>query len=150
MTAVEIAVALGAAHHSGGWWRCRCPAHGSRGPTLALRDGERGLIVKCWAGCDPREVLAELHRCGLTRCETDRVRPTRTAIRRGDPADDAARRIALARRIWEDARDARQSPVVAYFARRGINHPSTGFAAVGARAAPPGRRQRPGHGCARR
>jgi integrase len=29
---------------------------------LALRDGNRGLIVKCWAGCDPRDVLAELRR----------------------------------------------------------------------------------------
>lgn len=45
MTAAEIAAALGAAHRSQAWWRCRCPAHGSRGATLALRDGVHGLIV---------------------------------------------------------------------------------------------------------
>ena len=33
MTAGEIAAA-------GAWWRCRCPVHGSRGATLALRDGD--------------------------------------------------------------------------------------------------------------
>ncbi len=42
MTAAEIAAALGGGHRSGAWWRCRCPVHGSRGPTLALRDHERG------------------------------------------------------------------------------------------------------------
>jgi hypothetical protein len=38
MTAAEIAATLGGACRSGAWWRCRCPVHGSRGATLALRD----------------------------------------------------------------------------------------------------------------
>jgi putative DNA primase/helicase len=120
VTAAEIAGALGGAHRSGGWWRCRCPVHSSRGPSLSVRDGDRGLIVKCFAGCDPRHVLAELRHCGLIGCERDHDRPTRAAIRGGDPADDTARRIALARRIWEGARDATESPVMAYLADRGI------------------------------
>ena len=37
MTAGEIAAA-------GAWWRCRCPVHGSRGATLALRDGDDLII----------------------------------------------------------------------------------------------------------
>ena len=55
MAVAEIAAALGGAPRSAGWWRCPCPVHGGRGATLALRDGERGLIVKCWVGCDPRD-----------------------------------------------------------------------------------------------
>ena len=50
MNAAEIAVALGAAHRSGQWWRCLCPVHGSRtgrSATLALRDGDRGLLIRC-------------------------------------------------------------------------------------------------------
>ena len=66
MSAAEIAAALGAAHRSGVWWRCRCPVHDSRGATLALRDDNGALIVKCWAGCDGRDVLIELRRRGLT------------------------------------------------------------------------------------
>ena len=65
MTAAEITNALGGTFRSNGWWRCRCPIHASGGLTRALRDGERGLIVKCWAGCQPRDVLAELRRRGL-------------------------------------------------------------------------------------
>src|SRR4030081_2939824 len=65
MTAIEIARSLGGGSRSGDWWRCRCPVHGSRGATLALRDGERGLIVECFGGCDRRDVLTELRRRGL-------------------------------------------------------------------------------------
>jgi hypothetical protein len=49
MTAAEIATVLGLAHRSGRWWRCRCPVHGSRGATLALRDGDRALVA-AWGG----------------------------------------------------------------------------------------------------
>lgn len=121
MTAREIAAALRAAHRSGAWWRCRCPVHCSRGPTLALRDGERGgLIVKCFGGCDAPDVLAELRRLGLIS-DGARDRPHRLpGTTRPDERDDAARRLAMAQRIWNSAHDARGSPVVRYLASRGI------------------------------
>src|SRR3954471_20351205 len=65
MPAAEIAAALGGAYRSGAWHRCRCPVHQSRGPTLALRDGPRGLIAHCHAGCARDDILAELSRLGL-------------------------------------------------------------------------------------
>ena len=74
MNAAEIAAALGAPCRAGPWWRCRCPVHGSLGATLALRDGERGLIVKCFAGCDARDVLAELRRCHMLAGPADGTR----------------------------------------------------------------------------
>ena len=125
MTAAEIAARLGAAHRSGRFWRCLCPVHGSRtgrSATLALRDGDHGLIVKCFAGCDPRDILAELRRRGLIEGrEESRIksRPSRPIDRR----DDGRRNIEFARRIWDAARDARGSPVVCYLARRGITLP---------------------------
>jgi hypothetical protein len=122
MTAAEIATALGAAHRSGQWWRCLCPVHGSRtgrSATLALRDGERGLIVKCWAGCDPRDVLAELRQRGLLQNYHHDANPTPVTVG-GDDRADTAQRIAVARRIWDAASDARGSPVAHYLASRGI------------------------------
>ena len=101
MTAAEIATALGRAQRSGRWWRCLCPVHGSRtghSATLALRDGDRGLVVKCWAGCDARDVLAELRRLGLLPGCRDGGWPAPAATRGNDRADDA-RRIALAQRV---------------------------------------------------
>jgi hypothetical protein len=125
MTAAMIAAALGVAHRSGVWWRCRCPVHHSRSSTLALRDGDRRIIVKCWAGCDSRNVLAELRRRGLIVGGSQHLR---TDI---SPApldrDDAVSRMAHARRIWESAREALRSPVVSYLVGRGItlNPPSS-------------------------
>lgn len=124
MTASKIAIALGGTCRSGRWWRCRCPVHGSHSATLALRDGEQGLLVKCFAGCDARDVFAELRWRGLLgdaphdRCH----RPARAIIPPHNRAD-AVHRIALARRIWNVARDARGSPVVRYLAGRRITIP---------------------------
>jgi putative DNA primase/helicase len=117
MRAADIAGALGGACRSGGWHRCRCPVHGSAGPTLALRDGARGLVVVCHAGCGRDDILAELRRRGL-------IGPGRATAPAGtlpiarDRADDADRRLRLARRIWDAARDAADTPVAAYLAGR--------------------------------
>ena len=66
MNAAEIAVDLGGASRSGRGWLCRCPVHPDRTPSLSVMDGDRApIVVKCFAGCDSREVLAELRRLGL-------------------------------------------------------------------------------------
>jgi hypothetical protein len=119
MTAVEIARVLGAARRSGGpWWSCRCPAHDDRSPSLSLRDGDHGLIVHCWAGCDPCEVLAELRRLGLL--SNDRRDYPWYAKDRADDSHDRERRTEIARRIWNAAKDARGTPVERYLRSRGI------------------------------
>lgn len=40
----------------------RCPAHDDREPSLSLRQGDRGILVTCFAGCDRMDVLRELRR----------------------------------------------------------------------------------------
>jgi hypothetical protein len=120
MTAAEIAAALGAARRSGGWWRCLCPAHSSRGATLAIRDGDRGLIAKCFAGCDRRDVLAALKQrllIGYTGAGNGTFRHFA-----GRASDDVAR-IVAARRMWDRAREAVGTPVAAYLAGRGVSIP---------------------------
>ena len=39
-------------------WRARCPAHGSRGLTLSLKDTGDRLLMNCFAGCAPADILA--------------------------------------------------------------------------------------------
>jgi putative DNA primase/helicase len=115
MSASEIAATLGAAHRSGDWWRCLCPVHGSstgRSSTLAIRDGDHGLIVKCWAGCDRHTVIAEL---GRRRLIGDRVP---TPVPRG--TKDDASRVEFAQKIWSRTHDLERSPVAAYLSGRGI------------------------------
>jgi Toprim domain len=62
--AARISRALGG-RRSGNGYLAPCPVHQDRKPSLSLRDGTLGLLVHCFAGCDPRHVLAELRHCGL-------------------------------------------------------------------------------------
>jgi putative DNA primase/helicase len=124
LIAAQIAAALGNSRHMGGWWRCVCPVHGSRtgrSLSLALRDHPRGLAVRCHAGCDPCEVLAELRRLGLLGGHSEGARQSHLMPRSNDTS--AARRAALAQRIWDTAGDARRSPVERYLPNRGITIP---------------------------
>jgi hypothetical protein len=54
-------------HKLGGSWAgdsamCRCPAHADRTPSLSIRQGDRGILVTCHAGCDRSIVLREISR----------------------------------------------------------------------------------------
>src|SRR5262245_29951525 len=47
----------------GDGYRAKCPAHDDRNPSLTIREGRTGILVKCHAGCDTASVLAAV---GLT------------------------------------------------------------------------------------
>jgi hypothetical protein len=94
-----------------------------------MRDGDRGLIVHCHAGCSREEIMAELARRGLVdiqRYFNRRRRPKRhqPKILAGklveQASDDDAERLAIARSIWTASQDIRGSFVASYLAGRGI------------------------------
>lgn len=64
---------------SGSTAMCRCPAHADRTPSLAIRQGDRGILVTCHAGCDPTDVLRAVHRV--------------TNLPRIGPAQEASRQV---------------------------------------------------------
>ena len=39
---------------------CRCPAHNDSDPSLSIRQGDRGILVTCFAGCTAEDVLRAL------------------------------------------------------------------------------------------
>jgi putative DNA primase/helicase len=123
VTAAAIAAKLGNARREGHDWRCICPLHGGR--SLTLRDGRERLLVKCWTGCDTRDVLAELRRMGLIVGRSDGDRRTPVTAPREEDGDDTTRRCDIARRIWREARNARGTPVECYLMARGIGLPVT-------------------------
>lgn len=61
---LEIVAALGGAWH-GLTAMCRCPVHDDRTPSLSLRQGDRAILVHCFAGCDRKTILRELRRLPL-------------------------------------------------------------------------------------
>jgi len=54
---------LEAVRRSSRGYVARCPAHADRHPSLSVSEGERGILVKCWAGCTTKEIVGAL---GLT------------------------------------------------------------------------------------
>jgi hypothetical protein len=74
MNAASIAVALARRRvqrlADGGYLvPCPLPSHGKgrgdRNPSLHIKDGDERLLIRCYAGCDVRDVLDELRRRGL-------------------------------------------------------------------------------------
>jgi hypothetical protein len=39
----------------------KCPAHADRHPSLSIKEGKRGILLKCWAGCSLASILAALN-----------------------------------------------------------------------------------------
>ncbi|WP_174297940.1 DUF7146 domain-containing protein [Sphingomonas bacterium] len=87
---VDLVGALGGAWH-GNAAMCRCPAHSDRTASLSLRQGDRGILVTCFAGCDPEDVLRELGRIPLSH-------------RHAPPPVEPATRTANIDRLWAEAR----------------------------------------------
>jgi hypothetical protein len=103
-TARRIAEALTAKPiKSRGGYLVPCPAHADANPSLSLRDGERGILVHCFAGCAPADILDALRQRGLI--EPRQVPPDRN---RGPPG------------LWHEAIDAHGTPVETYLGKRGL------------------------------
>lgn len=60
MTVEELLSRLDRVKQAAHGWQARCPAHTDRSPSLSIREGERGVLVHCFAGCSVREVCAAL------------------------------------------------------------------------------------------
>lgn len=98
----------------GGTWSgyralCRCPAHADRTPSLSVRQGDRGILVKCFAGCQSTDVLREIARIA-------RIPPTCPP----DHADRDVRPTANIHRIWNAGFDTSGTLAEKYLHQRGI------------------------------
>jgi putative DNA primase/helicase len=123
--AKEIAAALGGRRYGRGYI-CRCPAHDDRVPSLSVADGADGkLLMHCFAGCDYREICAELSRRGITgelhpyRCLTDRERVKLVE----EDARNRLRNRAVAHELWHESGDINGSDAERYLIGRGLLPP---------------------------
>lgn len=137
MRAEIIARALGRAQRipSGGYLAsCPVPSHGQgRGdhnPSLSIKDGDKGLLVRCFSGCDSRDVLGALRARGLLDDCRNRpqAKPPKPA------ADEKAERDRQCRKaagLWAHRRPIIGSIAESYLrAARGITIPIP-FATLG-------------------
>ena len=94
----------------GGTWHgytamCRCPAHADAEPSLSLRQGDHGILVTCFAGCDREDVLREL----------GRIRPGQHFP---PPTTSSRSGTANVERLWSEALPVQGTPAECYLARR--------------------------------
>jgi putative DNA primase/helicase len=122
-SAADVARALGG-RKAGRGYVAKCPAHQDSNPSLSLADGKWGLLVKCHAGCDSRDVLAKLRQRGLLELAAMADAGARNAPRpmhepRNNESDVDRSRRALS--IWAEARSLRGTSAWTYLSRRGIH-----------------------------
>ena len=104
---VDLVGALG-----GTWSRnsalCRCPVHDDHSPSLSIRQGDRGFLVHCYAGCDRTDILRELGRIVPTR----RCAAPRWTDRTGG---------GNVPKLWDEAQDVRGSLAERYLKTRALD-----------------------------
>ena len=129
MSAAEIARPLGGRQEGHRRWRCRCPVCGRGNLTICDIRGGRHL-VKCWNGCDYKEVFVALFAQGLLRGADDDGRdhyPPRDneleERHQREEIEKLARRIDRARDPYRRADPAAGTIVEAYWRSRGLAEP---------------------------
>ena len=112
MTLAQIlTMHLGGRWH-GGYGTARCPVHDDKRPSLSIRDGDRGILVKCHTGCDGQAVIDELKRRNFWPVE-----PAPAASKRKRSAEDTRRYVL---ETWRSCRPAAGTHVETYLGCRGI------------------------------
>ncbi|WP_051948770.1 toprim domain-containing protein [Methylosinus sp. PW1] len=126
MNAAEISRALKGYRHGAGYLcRCPLPTHGNgkgdRRPSLSIRDGEdERLLVHCFAGCDPRDVLAELRRRGLLDDDRRDHHERRAPIACEAAEEPPPSPNPLALDLWRAAEPIGDSLAQTYLRNRGL------------------------------
>lgn len=123
MTARDIVLALGSRWY-GSYGIARCPTHDDDSPSLSITDGDNGhVVVKCFAGCDWRDVKAALRDQGLLpEWKGEPVSIDTAVIERRQKERDAEerRRVEYAQKLWRVAGDAAGTVVERYLYSRAI------------------------------
>ncbi len=108
----------------GGKWSarggmCRCPAHTDKDPSLSVRVGHSSLLFKCFAGCDPVDIIRAIRAAHVLGQSYIHSAP------RQDQTDTASEawRQTRARDIWDQARALKGSPAERYLQERGLSGP---------------------------
>lgn len=60
MTLDDLLSRLDSVRQRGNRWAARCPAHADRTPSLSISEGDKGLLLRCFAGCPLEEICSAL------------------------------------------------------------------------------------------
>lgn len=125
MTAADIAQYLGGQPSGDGYLiHCPVPTHGKgrgdRSASCLIKDGDKALLVRCFAGCDSTEVLDALRQHGGF---DDRDQRDDRVVHHHPAVAEQRHRVDLARSIWREAMPATGTYIETYLRGRGITLP---------------------------
>lgn len=106
----QIVADMGGRWH-GSYGMVCCPAHDDRNPSLQISPGKKAVLVKCWAGCDRKDVLAAMRQQridGRTNGQIHEPQPRRSN-----------RQLALS--IWNEGKPIAGTPAETYLRSRAID-----------------------------
>lgn len=106
----QIVADMGGKWH-GSYGMVCCPAHDDRNPSLQISPGKKAVLVKCWAGCDRKDVLAAMRRNRIDGRTSGQISEP--------PPRRSNRQLALS--IWQAAKPINGTPAEAYLQSRAID-----------------------------
>lgn len=106
-----IAETFGKAHPTAKGYTCLCPVHDDSTPSLSLSMDGDTLLVHCFAGCDPEEVLSAVRDAGFT----GRMERNENFF----AEQTAESKKEYAQKIWKESYAPEGSPVETYLRARG-------------------------------
>ncbi|MGJ0620497.1 MAG: DUF7146 domain-containing protein [Methylocystis sp.] len=118
-SAHAVAQLLGGRREGRGYL-CHCPVkthgqqRGDRRPSLSVNDGDKGVVVHCFAGCDPRDVISAINVLDPKARAEITDRPALNT----KPAPKTT--SAYARRLWNSAVPVAGTIVESFLAERGL------------------------------
>jgi len=123
VNAAMIAKVLGGKASGDGFLvRCPVPSHGKgggdRNPSLLIKDGDKTVLLKCFAGCNPQGVVEELRRRGLLA--GDEPVNLRHAAPRCEAPTPKHETDPQALSAWRAARSISGTPVETFLHARGL------------------------------
>ena len=101
---IDIVAGLKGRWH-GSYAMCRCPAHADEKASLSVRQGHRGLLFHCFAGCRNEDVLRAIFQ-------------TKPIFNSPAPNYRASAATANAKRIWDQGGEVRETLAEAYLHSR--------------------------------
>ncbi|MDT0576376.1 virulence-associated protein E [Croceicoccus sp. F390] len=104
---IDIVAGLRGKWH-GSYAMCRCPAHADSRPSLSIRQGQRGILVHCFAGCKNQDVLQAISR-------------TQRVFNSPVPKFQANTSKENARRIWDQGTEICGTLAEAYLRSRKLS-----------------------------
>jgi hypothetical protein len=116
MNAAEIAANLGQQNPDGaGNWKCLCPVCGRNTLSLKDNDGRVKLLIKCFGGCESKDIRRELKERKLSASG-----PGNGTLPQDDLKHDELKRIADAVDFWRNDTlpIAGRNPALTYLASR--------------------------------